>query len=82
MSDLSRGYCNTVHRVDTACGEGKRETVVVKLYSDLSKLRVAEDVRGVPDALAAAAGIAPPVLRSTHDGERTRPSRSPHRVCE
>jgi hypothetical protein len=43
--------------------------VVVKLYSELSKLRVPEVVRGVPDELAAAQRIAPAVLRSTHDGE-------------
>lgn len=45
----------------------------MKLYSELSKLRVPEAVRGVPDELAAAQGIAPVVLRSTHDGALTHP---------
>ena len=54
----------------------------MKLYSELSKLRVPEAVRGVPDELAAAQRIAPVVLQSTHDGALPHPdatSPPPHR---
>jgi len=75
MSDLSRGYCNTVHLATVeGAGEGDgaggatTTQLVVKLYSDLSTLRVPPEVRGVPDRLLAANEIAPSVVLSTDAG--------------
>mmetsp|Transcript_9495 Transcript_9495/g.17826 ORF Transcript_9495/g.17826 Transcript_9495/m.17826 type:complete len:392 (+) Transcript_9495:226-1401(+) len=67
-SDLSRGFCNSVHLVTTETSGGAKERLVVKLYSDLSTLRVPAGTRGKPDALAAANGLAPAVVNSTHAG--------------
>lgn len=71
-SDLSRGFCNSVHLVTTETSGGAKERLVVKLYSDLSTLRVPAGTRGKPDALAAANGLAPAVVNSTHAGARRR----------
>ena len=76
MSDISRGYCNSVHLATVAANtlettgtrKPEMEKLVVKLYSELSTMRVSPEVRGVPDTLLANRGLAPRVLNSTHKG--------------
>jgi ethanolamine kinase len=63
-SELSNGYCNSVHLVQ----KPNEEPVVVKLYSDLSLLRTEPSQRGILDKSADDAGLGPAVLSSTQEG--------------
>eukprot|EP00854_Cymbomonas_tetramitiformis_P013159 gene13159-15538_t len=66
---MSYGYCNSVHLVERP-PEGL--PVVVKLYSDLSTLRIEDGVRGAVDVAVAEVGLGPAVQMSTSEGEHLR----------
>lgn len=65
ITNISYGYCNSVHLVERP-PDGL--PVVVKLYSDLSTLRIEDGVRGAVDVAVAEVGLGPAVLMSTSEG--------------
>ncbi|KAK3283850.1 hypothetical protein CYMTET_8467, partial [Cymbomonas tetramitiformis] len=69
ITNMSYGYCNSVHLVERP-PEGL--PVVVKLYSDLSTLRIEDGVRGAVDVAVAEVGLGPAVQMSTSEGEHLR----------
>ena len=72
---LGRGFCNWVYKVDTAAdvlsarsSASSQSSVVVKVFSELAKVRVEESILGSIDVIASDNGIGPVVLYRGHDG--------------
>jgi len=62
--ELSSGFCNSVHLVETDAGD----KLVVKVYSDLSLLRTEKHQRGMIDVMVSESGLGPAVRRNTDEG--------------
>jgi thiamine kinase-like enzyme len=70
---LGRGFCNWVYRVTptaapTKDGPAAAAAVVVKVFSDLARVRVPDDVLGSIDVLASDHDIGPRVLHRGRNG--------------
>ena len=65
---LGRGFCNWVYKVTPTRAEDGTKAVVVKVFSDLAKMRVPEHILGSIDVLASDAGIGPRVMHRGRNG--------------
>jgi len=65
---LGRGFCNWVYKVTPSEDNTNTKVVVVKVFSDLAKVRVPEPILGSIDVLASYAGIGPTVMHRGLNG--------------